>query len=254
MLIHDIPFINKVKVGAYWHPVRDVPAVCSKSVRRLVTKAVGSDDYWGMCGSVTLVKRAGKSFGVFTRHQINNTELSELPETFTENYLVPSLQPTFKNLSVTGLKFPTLDTEEEFFDIIAFIFNPKDRDVRNEQPYFTKGLLGQKVIKGSWFYVGFPNQPNSLIYDVNGERVIDFKQNVLVKDCQLDMTYTGPDYVKRFTHKLNNYEPDGLSGGAIFCLTETEKGFEIGLDCIITRGNKSYLYGVNSDFLDMLLR
>jgi len=254
MLIHEIPFNNKVKIGSFWHSAKDIPAICSKSVRRLVTKAIGNDNHWGMCGSVTLVKRVGQSFGVFTRHQLGHPDMDNLPEGFTENYLVPSLQPLFKNLSVTQLKFPTKDYEEEFFDIIAFIFNPADSEVIKESSYFTNGLLGQKVKSGSWFYVGYPSLEDCLLYDQNYEKVQEFKQLSLVKDCQPDWTYQGPDYVKRFTHNLVDYQPDGLSGGAIFCLTQTENGFEIGLDCIITRANQSYLYGVNSDFLDMLLQ
>lgn len=252
-MLSELPLANKVKFGNYWHSVRDVPNVCAKSVRRLVTKEIGDDRFWGMCGSTTLVNWKSKDYALFTRHQISNANPQELPEDFSENYLIPSLRPTFKNLSVTGLKFPVEDIDEEYFDILAFNLNPDDKDVIRERVHFCNGLLGQKVINGSWFYVGYPNIPDSLIYDENHERVIDFKQSVLVKDCKFDEKYQGPDFLKRYTHSLTKYSADGLSGGAIFCLTQTQVGFEVGLDAIITRGNQNYLYGINSNFLDLLL-
>ena len=254
MLLCDLPINNKVKVGNYWHPAKDVATVCSKSVRRLVMKAVGCENYWGMRGSVTLVDWHGQCFGLFTRHQIKDVKFDNLPESFSENFMVPSLQPKFKNLSITSLRFPSSGADEEYYDIVTFLLNHKDKDVIREKPYFSRFLLGQKVTEGSWFYVGYPNLGESLVYSDEGDRVVEFKQSVLLRNCVPEEGYSGPKYLKRFSHETPQHLVDGLSGGAIFCLTKTQEGYEVALDSIITRANGNFMYGINSNFLDVLMR
>ena len=250
MLISEIPLKKQVKFGDFYHSPREIDLICAKSVRKLLSKQIGDDRFFGDCGSTTLVKVKSDYFALFTGHQIGNPNYLEIKPEFSENYIIPSLSPQLRNLSTSKLVYSTGKRGDEFEDIVGFKIFTEDKEFKKEKAYFCKVVKPNRTQMRQHFYVGYPRLDNLIRYDEMGV-LQEIKQNGVVNDCKLDGEFASPTpYFRKFFHELNNRPADGLSGGAIFVLTDDGcNNYEVFLDSIIVRGNNEFLYGISAEYI-----
>lgn len=250
--IEAFSFAKQIRFGRFWHSPSEISEVFARSVRKLISKQVSDDSYWGMHGSITLIKSGDESYALTTAHQFGDIDPTAPPAGFEMNFIIPSKQGLIKNFPLDKVVFAT-DLGEEFSDVIALRLYKDDPDVMRERIYFVDSLLGQTTPKVQYVYVGYPNFEDCLIYDETFSKVIEIKQKALVGPCFKVESYDGPDFLSHFTHDTNQEYMDGLSGGAVFGIAITKNGAEAALDSIIVRGNHSNLYAVNANYISNLL-
>ncbi|MCF6275012.1 MAG: hypothetical protein L3J05_04535, partial [Robiginitomaculum sp.] len=132
----------------------------------------------------------------------------------------------------------------------------KFRYSTSESCYFFPVTNSVETKIHSYFYVGYPNLSDNIKYGEYG-KTEEIRNRCSVRECKLDENYSShAAHFKRFLIDSSTYTVDGLSGGAVFSLNESQdKHFEILFEGIITRANEEkYLHVIDKTFILKMAR
>jgi len=118
--IEAFSFAKQIRFGRFWHSPSEISEVFARSVRKLISKQVSDDSYWGMHGSITLIKSGDESYALTTAHQFGDIDPTAPPAGFEMNFIIPSKQGLIKNFPLDKVVFAT-DLGEEFFSKVIEI-------------------------------------------------------------------------------------------------------------------------------------
>ena len=241
--------VNSVKVGSIIIPFSSLNAHLGNFVRSVL---IEHDDPYsggilGRSGSSTLIQVFGKRYICLTKHELKNMDLSNVR-------VVSNNETALENITFNNSVFPVgaWSEEEEFKDIILLETEHQTPEKLRDYNYFMPiKPFDRKQIFAS-LIVACPIYDDSFEVDYENSETRGFHETTVVRDCVWDAQYKGhAKFVEQFTFDRKSIYPEnGMSGGAVFSIVDSNGDLEVFLHGIITRaGGIGRLTVVNCDFL-----
>jgi hypothetical protein len=245
---------SAVRVGNIWVRAADLPDALSRFTRLVFCLTTSEDQPYSLRGSATSLRWRNQHLVFLCNHQIAG---------FQPQQVVFPLDRDGKALASgsTVLQMKPSDgyEEEEFADICAMLFRPKDYQYPNIDRAFFE-LLEADLWRGdresTFIIYGYPTSLRELefaepTYALSHIKVL---QTVIAASYLRPSQALGVHALEM--QRSGSYSADGLSGGPVFQLGEDARGFFCGFAGMVIRGgdNSEILHFIDANLLMQFMK
>lgn len=257
MWVNDLPVENSVKCGDLFVPTSGLNTYLKNCIRPVLAEIpdapVELRGFLSACGSATLVRILGIPFICITKHQLSE-DLSFEAALDGIRVLSFNANNLIDNITFSQAIFVDNQPDEETSDVIFLRTNMLDKNYNLNAPYFLpiRRLTGDNV-DAQFIFVGYPIQDDAFTLAENG--VADgYHASGIIKDCVVDKNFkTHASHLNRYSYEPYNFDEiigeNGLSGGSVFGLKKSNRGFELFHCGIIVRAGNGFVYAVSTNHL-----
>lgn len=253
MLIRDLPGINAVKVGWIYLKPCDVYDTITHCCRMVLHEADDRTLPLWRAGSATLVRYAGASYVIATRHQLRIQRANEPPMEILDTIRISSGVGRLTNIPLNRCIYETSNPDQEYHDILVFQVANTRESQGSDSPYFFPLAPFSHTDRVKSFFVGYPTIDGAMdeyfeTFSRGEAGEIHIKRSIA--DCDIDHGFvTSAEYFRRYLHSKNRPNVNGYSGGAMFSLIGEPNNLEIVLDGIVVRAGAQHIHIVDVDYL-----